>query len=251
MAANYDVLAPIYDQTGMNSFGANMTQRALDFAQRNGWMGRRILDLGCGTGASLQYLSKHGYILTAVDQSAAMLDIAKTRIDTSRHQIRWLEQDIRTLTDIQDIDLVIAFNVLNELDGLQELDQCFKSVQSALKSGQMFIFDMYTLQGLIERSQDADGIFFDNEKDLFIIQRDTFDYEKLMQQRDYIIFRQQGESWQREETSRILRSYSVKAIATQLTRSGMNILHVLKLDFKPYGPETKNVNRVLFIAQKR
>lgn len=251
MAADYDVIAPIYDQTGMNTFGANITRRALDFVQRNDWMGRQILDLGCGTGASIQYLSKHGYILTAVDQSPDMLNIAKTRIDTSRHQIRWLEQDILELADVQDIDLAIAFDVIHEFDGLQELDQCFKSVQNALKSGRLFLFDIYTLQGLVERSLDADGIFFDNNKDLFIVQRDSFDYEKLSQQRDFIIFREQDGIWQRQIATRTLRSYSVRAIATQLTRSGLNILHVLKMDFKPYGPEDRNVNRVLFVAQKR
>lgn len=251
MPADYDVLAPIYDETGMNNFGASMTPRALDFVQRNDWMGRQILDLGCGTGASLQYLTTHGYIVTAVEKSEVMLERAKNQIDSSRYQVRWLQQDIRALENLSDIDLAIALNVLNELDSLQEINKVFASVQTTLKSGKLFVFDMYTTEGLLERSDIIDNIYFDNQKDLFIVTHDSFDYEKLTQRRDYTIFRQNEAGWQREQASRILRSYSIKAIATQLSRSGLNLLHVLKIDFKPYSPESKNVTRVIFVAQKR
>lgn len=251
MPADYDILAPIYDETGMNNFGAKITPRALDFVQRNDWMGRQILDLGCGTGASLEYLTTHGYIVTAVDQSETMLNIAKNQIDSSRYQVKWFQQDIRALEGLSDIDLALAINVLNELESLQELNQVFMSVQTTLRSGKLFVFDMYTIAGLVERSDVIDNIYFDNNQDLFIVTHDSFDYEKMTQQRDYIIFRQNDANWQRQQASRILRSYSIKAIATQLSRSGLNLLHVLKLDFQPYSPDSQNVTRVMFIAQKR
>ncbi|NJL56976.1 hypothetical protein HC928_18860, partial [bacterium] len=52
-----DILAPVYDRLGLHQSAAALTPRLLTFAQQNAGWGRRILDLGCGTGGSLLWLA--------------------------------------------------------------------------------------------------------------------------------------------------------------------------------------------------
>ena len=67
------VLSEIYDELDMGQFGRESISRIVNYAQQNGWMGRSFLDVGCGTGASIEFFNQYSYISTAVDQSPEML----------------------------------------------------------------------------------------------------------------------------------------------------------------------------------
>jgi ubiquinone/menaquinone biosynthesis C-methylase UbiE len=84
MPPAYDVLAPIYDQIGMAEFSRRIIARLVNYAQRNDWTGRRILDLGCGTGGSSVWLCQNRFSVTGVDNSAVMLERANARPDERR-----------------------------------------------------------------------------------------------------------------------------------------------------------------------
>ena len=77
MTRDYAVLAPHYQRIGLAEFATKITPKLVNYAQQKGWMGRRILDLGCGTGTSLLWLAGHGYSTTGVDNSPEMLRQAR------------------------------------------------------------------------------------------------------------------------------------------------------------------------------
>lgn len=59
---------------------AALAERTLDLAREHGRSGgRRLLDVGCGTGADLPTWRRAGYTVEGVDLSAEMLEVAQAR----------------------------------------------------------------------------------------------------------------------------------------------------------------------------
>lgn len=249
MPADYNVLQTIYEELRISEFAQQMAPRLLDFAQRNDWLGRQILDLGSGTGVGMDWMAQHGYLMTGVDQSAAMLAVARQRFANTT-SVTILEQDIRQLEGIpNNIDLALAFDVMHEFDSIRDVERVFKRVYETLKPDKWLMFDLYTIQGLVARSQMGDSISYESD-DLRIILANTFDYERQMQTRRYLIYRREGELWRYQEAVRTLRSYPIQGIVAILRRNGYSVEHVLHTDLTPYEPEKSGANRVIIVAQK-
>jgi SAM-dependent methyltransferase len=249
MPADYQILADVYDTLGMGEFARTMTPRLLDFAQRGGWLGRQIIDLGCGTGVGLHWLAKHSYITTGVDNSPEMLRLAKANFLADQLPGTWLEQDMRELNRPSSADMVMALNVFNEFNNIQELQTIFEKVHATLKAGKWFIFDVYTVEGLFSLAQ-ADRIEV-NTDELTILTQNQFDHDLRVQTRNFLIFRSTENGWQRQNATRTLWASPVPAVRGLLQRAGFNVLHLLTTDFNRYEPGKPGTNRVIIMAQKR
>lgn len=250
MPANYAVLAPVYDEIGMADFARVMTPRLLEYAQsRQDWVGRRILDLGCGTGVGAYWLAQQGYTVLGVDYSPEMLDIAQRVPDNQGLSLNWQQGDVRELNGVKSFDLAIALGVFNEFNSLRELEAAFTKVRESLDPGRFFIFDMLTIQGLAERGSTPSGITYDNGVNLLVFSSSTYDYERQMHDRNYIIFQRDGQLWQRSDTQRVLRAFPVQAVATLLQRAGFTVAAVLNLDFAPFDPASSSAPHVIFMVK--
>src|SRR5690606_6635830 len=134
--ANYAALTPVYDAIGMSAFASAMTPRLIDYAQRNEWLGRRILDIGCGTGTSLHWLARHSYIITGIDNVPTMLDETRGKLDQAGLNYTLREEDIRSVgSHLGNFDLAFALDVLNEVSSLRDLETVFTGVSKVLDVG--------------------------------------------------------------------------------------------------------------------
>ncbi|HEV2662742.1 MAG TPA: class I SAM-dependent methyltransferase, partial [Ktedonobacteraceae bacterium] len=90
----YDLIAPFYDIEHAQ-FGEDLDMYR-NFAELNGG---KILELACGSGRVLLPLVQDGYAVTGVDTSAAMLAIARARLQESGLSARatLVQQDISAL----------------------------------------------------------------------------------------------------------------------------------------------------------
>jgi methylase of polypeptide subunit release factors len=81
----------------------------------------RAIDLGCGTGANLRYLARHGFETTGVDFSPEALGIARkrARANGTDASVRFVEGDL-TAGEIPGVegpfDLLIDYGTLDDLD---------------------------------------------------------------------------------------------------------------------------------------
>ncbi len=81
----------------------------------------RAIDLGCGTGANVRYLARHGFEATGVDFSPVALRIARkrARADGTPAAVRFLEGDL-TAGEIPGVagpfDLLVDYGTLDDLD---------------------------------------------------------------------------------------------------------------------------------------
>lgn len=252
MPGDYAVLAPIYDQIGMAEFARSITSHLIDYAQHIDWLGRRIVVLGCGTGASLEYLSQYPYSLTGIDSSPEMLELARQKLDSSGANLKWQQADIRELGGTTAIaEMVLALNVMNELNSLRDLESTFSGVAKILESGKLFLFDMYTVQGLTEDGVRGDGMIYDDARNLTVFGSNEYDYERQMHTRQYLIFQQSGDLWRRQEAKRILRAFPVQAVGSLLQRAGFTLRTLLNTNLETYEPNVSRAPRVIFVAERQ
>jgi SAM-dependent methyltransferase len=249
MPGDYALLAPVYNQIGMGDFASAIVPRVIEFAQRHDWAGRRIVELGFGTGATAKMLGKIGPIV-GVDESADMLHIAQETIQNTGLNVRLLQQDIRNLNGIDAMDIALALNVMNELNNLSDLEAVFKSVRGVLGGNRLFIFDMQTVEGLAQATQIRDRMLYDHSEELTVFSRTEYDYERQIQTSEYTIFYAGDGAWQRSEAKIVLRAFPVQAVTALLQRSGFNVTHVLGANLEPYEVGLSRSPRVFFFARK-
>jgi len=246
---DYAVLAPIYESLGMAAYAEVMTPHLFDYAQSNDWMGRRIVEIGCGTGASVRWLANRGYNITGIDNSPAMLKAARESISNQGISFQLYEGDLRALNDLHDIDLVLALDVLNDLNSLRDLEAAFAAVASILPADKLFIFDLHTIEGLAERNHS--NTIVSNQEDLAVFLTQHFDYERQARSDDYLIFQREGNVWQRQSTVRTLRGFPIQVAAALLQRSGFGIMALVNTRLETLDPVVAiHEPRVIFFARR-
>ena len=250
MPADYTILAPFYDRIGMSDFATKITPRLLNFIQKSGWMGRRMIDLGCGTGTSVVWFSERGYWVMGVDNSPQMLEKARLALDEKSLNARLTEADMRSLKDVDKVDLVLALDVMNELDNLRSLEGVFKSVDALLSKDRYFVFDVHTIEGLAQRGLDLDSLVCD-ENDLVAFAHSHFDFERQIFTINYNLFRlDEGGLWQRSKIKRILRAFPIQAIASLLRRHNFEVVSVVNTRFEVVDFAYPEVPRAIIVAKK-
>lgn len=250
MPADYTTLAPIYNLAGMHLYAQTMTHQIVDFAQRNGWMGRNIIDFGCGTGAGLPWLARHHYALTAIDANPAMLQMAQNNASPDMH-ISWLDADIRdTGLPAESADLILSLDVLPDLDEGKDLEAVFKSAATLLRPSKWFIFDLYTIEGLTKLGQGGDRILMDDDT-ASILAHPTYDYDRQVLRTEYTIFKSDVRVWRKERATRTVRAYATAIVTALLRRANLQVMHVVTSDLERFEPGQAGVQRILMMAQKR
>lgn len=248
-----DIVLPIiYDRIGMAEYATNLTPKLVNFAQRNEWAGRRILDLGCGTGACTLWFAAHSYNITSLDYNSAMLQQLKTSIDKKGYtNITLMQGDMRQLPAVNVIDMALALNVFNELDSLRDLEMALKQVSGVLSKGKFFIFDMHTIEGLSQLGMKPQDRLYDAD-DLTVFVQRTYDYDRQLCTLDYDVFtRQSGQTWQRAKTKRLLRAYPVQAIATLVRRLEFEVVALLDPRLESVESANPKTTRVIFVLRKQ
>ena len=98
--------------------------------------GMVTLDLGCGSGRSSRLLALKGAIVTGVDSSLAMLEIAKTTEKERSLGITYHLRDIHEPLNIdKQYDLVTAVMVLHYARTINQLESAVKNISTHLKPG--------------------------------------------------------------------------------------------------------------------
>jgi SAM-dependent methyltransferase len=136
----YDLTAPVYDAfTAHHDYDA-WTDAIEAHALRHGLSGRRMLDVGCGTGKSFLPWRRRGFEVTGCDVSEAMLERAAAKAP----DVPLTVTDARDLPALGTFDLVLALDdVLNHVS-TEELPGTFASLASVMAPHGLLVFDVNT-----------------------------------------------------------------------------------------------------------
>jgi SAM-dependent methyltransferase len=111
---------------------------------------RRLLDLGCGTGAHAMILASRGYTVTGVDRSAQMLEIARAKSQRQGLAIAFEEGDIRTWRAANTWDAAIAmFAVVSYQVDHADVAAVMESARRHLAPRGLFVFDVWFGAGVV------------------------------------------------------------------------------------------------------
>ena len=143
VASAYDRWAAQYDsdRNATRDLDADVVRRSpLDLA------GRRVLELGCGTGKNSAWLAERAGELVALDFSPGMLDVARSRVRAPN--VRFVQHDIRAPwpVDAGCVDVVIGNLVLEHVRDLAPLFAEAARVLSA--GGQLFLCELHPYRQL-------------------------------------------------------------------------------------------------------
>ncbi len=250
MSNDYTNLAPVYDRIGLGDFALRVTPQIVGYAQRRDWAGRQVLDLGCGTGASTRWFANQGYAVTAVDCSEPMIKQAQRALPGQGLSLSWRHANLLELDpSIGRFDLVVAIDVINEFANLRDLEQICHLAQAVLEPGQVFAFDMHTIQGLTERGMVGQRLIYEDAA-VMASTINSYDHDRQTLQKRYIVFQREGDLWRRGEMRRVVRGYPVQAMATLLQRSGLELVAIVNADFEPFDLGVSRADRVIFFARK-
>jgi SAM-dependent methyltransferase len=137
----YDALAPHYDLLTAGYDYARWIAAVHALATKHAVPGRRVLDLGCGTGHAIPALVECGYDVSACDLSPAMVDVARGKASIPEPFVA----DMRSLPDVGPFDLVLCLDdAINYLLSERDLDAAMKSVYRVLAPHGLLIFDVNT-----------------------------------------------------------------------------------------------------------
>lgn len=140
----YEALAPLYDDFTAHHDYELWLGNLLPKLRRHGLSGRRLLDVGCGTGKSFLPMLERGWEVTACDISPAMLELARAKAgDAARLSVA----DMRELPVFGEFDLVWALDdAVNYLLSGEELERALSGMRANLAPDGLLMFDVNCLQ---------------------------------------------------------------------------------------------------------
>ena len=134
--------------------------------------GKKIMEIGCGTGEILQRLAAYGYEVSGIDISEEMLRIAKSKYDS----LDIKKEDMRIIKNENEFDgVVCVFDALNYLQSFEELKLVFENIKRAIKPNGIFLFDL--LNRKMIDSMFPEDIFADDRENMSIIWKHSYNEE--------------------------------------------------------------------------
>lgn len=111
-----------------------------------------VLELACGTGAISLYLAKlDEYILTATDQSAAMIEKARQKAAEQEADVQFHTMDFTDIHSDKKFDIIFSvFDSVNYLHNETDILKMLLGCQDILNPGGLLIFDFSTPQNSLE-----------------------------------------------------------------------------------------------------
>ncbi|MGJ7035037.1 class I SAM-dependent DNA methyltransferase [Anoxybacillus eryuanensis] len=212
-------------------------------------VGKRLLDLGCGTGELAIRLAEKGFEVTGVDLSEQMLAIAQMKAEERGVALSFFQQDMREFGPFEPFDTIVIFcDSLNYLLQEEDVIATFSRAYDQLRPGGLFLFDVHSLFKM-ENVFLHHRTFASNDEQVSYIWNCYEGQWPHSVEHELTFFVQLEEGvYERVDEMHVQRTYDVDQYVMWLKQAGFRLLHVWA-DFTEQQP-TKESERIFFIAQK-
>lgn len=218
MQGYQDDLAYIHD-VGYSDYSLRAAPGLLKILKKNGIASGLIVDLGCGSGRWARELNRAGYDVVGVDQSRAMIRLARRIAPKSRFKISSLWSfklpQCDAITSIGEC-LNYRFDRVNRRRALARL---FKRAFRALKPGGVFICDF---AGPGRRPKGGQREHSSAGRDWSVTARTTVPARGVLR-RHIVALRRIGKKQRRSIEIHHLQLYTAAEISKESTRCGFRV----------------------------
>jgi ubiquinone/menaquinone biosynthesis C-methylase UbiE len=212
---------------------------------------RKVLDLTCGTGNQVFYLTKRGYDVTGADFSPALVKKARVRARREKTPLRFIDGDMRRLR-VGEFDAVITiFNAIGHVNKAG-FEQTLRNVHRNLKEGGIYVFDIFNLEALTD--QRLAGLSCHNHKQvgdtqIHRIQCSTLNRAKgQVTSHDSYMVQDKAKKPRQFQSSFTLQIYTAQELHVLLKRTGFEVVRLCGMDGA--GFERRKSQSVVTVARK-
>lgn len=162
----YAELAAVYDAFTEGHDHERWLGLVEELATCHGLQGRRLLDVGCGTGNSFLPMLARGYEVVGCDLSPDMVAHAREKVRTQGARAEVFVADMRALPEIGAFDLVTCLDeAMNYLMSPDQVRAALEGFARNLRPGGIAVFDSNNLRAYRRwyagtNAHDGEGTFF-------------------------------------------------------------------------------------------
>lgn len=139
----YEAMAPVYDAFTAHHDYEGWLADLVKALERHELQGKRLLDVGCGTGKSFMPMLPRGWEVTGCDISPAMLGLAREK---AGEEVRLEVADMLELPRFGEFDLIWALDdAINYLLSSEELERALAGMRANLAPTGLLLFDVNEL----------------------------------------------------------------------------------------------------------
>lgn len=207
--------------------------------------GKRLLDMGCGTGSLTVRLAERGFDVIGQDASPEMLSIAAGKSS----EVMWICQNMEETELLGEVDAVIStLDSVNHLDGRKAVLKCFRRAADCLGCGGAFVFDVNTVYK--HREVLGGNTFIYDVNGVYCAWQNTFDpNDNGVDIELDLFFENEDGTYSRGEESFREITFSTDEYCQMLEESGFEVVNIW--EYLTYNIPKGDSEKLLILAKKR
>lgn len=206
--------------------------------------GKRLLDMGCGTGNLTVLMKKLGFDVIGQDASPDMLTFAAEK----SCEIVWICQKMEETDLDEEVDAIIStLDSINHLPDKTAWERCFYNVNANLKSGGAFVFDVNSI--CKHREVLGENTFVYDVDGVYCVWQNTFEpADNGVDIELDLFFEEEDGSYSRGGESFREIAFSEEEIRQMLEKSGFQVVNIY--EYLTFDTPNDKSEKLLFAARK-
>ena len=244
----YNALSSLFDLVGSGS--KNDVNRVIGKILKQ-YRVKTVLDLTCGTGSQVIWLTKHGFDVTGSDYSPKLLTQAKAKLKAEKIKAKLHHGDMRTQRLGQFDAVITIFNAVGHLTK-KGFEKAMLNIHRNLKPGGIYVFDIFNLNSINEK--DMSGFDTNKKANVDGMKAHIFQYSKLDKKKgllisyDNYVIEKKGKKPKKFQVKFPLQIYSPQELNEMLFRTGFDVVARYGVDGSKFSE--KRTKEMVTVARR-